>query len=264
MNKTVLLLLAGSVALLTESCSFFTDFSDARKELEENAAKPIPVNNAVQNQNQKTDVIEEEFADLEDETEPAQAIAGLIPATNPEVRVRSIARGRQDPFSIVNLTPRIEIEQEEVEEVNRSTENRSSQNSTPRAEPSQPSQGIDSQNESKSVDPPEPEFEPTLAQNVIISGLYKANDRVKLIVQAPEESTSRYVEVGQYLSNGQVLVKDIDWNHFPTPVVTLEQSGIEVSKEVGETPGDSNDTDISSLPSENSQDKPWLANISLN
>lgn len=242
MNKTVLLLLAVTLALLTESCSFFKDFSDARKELEDNTAKPTPVNvDAAKNQNQETNLAEEEFADLEDEIEPTQAIAGLIPATNPDVRVRTIARGRQDPFSIVNLTPRIEIEQAEVEEVNRTTENRSSQTTNrPRVSQSQPSQGTNSPDVSKPAETKVPE--PTLAQKVIVSGLYEANDRVKLIVQAPEESTSRYVEVGQYLSNGQVLVKSIDWDHSPIPMVTLEQSGIEVSKEVGETPGDSNET----------------------
>ena len=172
------------------SCSFFNNFSDARKELEENTAKPIPANvDAANNQNQEANLAEEEFADLEDETEPTQAIAGLIPATNPDVRVRTIARGRQDPFSIVNLTPRIEIEQPEVEAVNRPTENRSSQNNSSRAEQRQPSQGTNSQDVSKPSETKVPE--PTLAQKVIVSGLYEANDRVKLIVQAPEESTSR-------------------------------------------------------------------------
>lgn len=245
MNKTVLLLLVGTLALLTESCSFFNDFSDARKELEENTAKPIPANvDAANNQNQEANLAEEEFADLEDETEPTQAIAGLIPATNPDVRVRTIARGRQDPFSIVNLTPRIEIEQAEVEAVNQPTENRSSQNNSSRAEQRQPSQGTNSQDVSKPSGIKVPE--PTLAQKVIVSGLYEANNRVKLIVQAPEESTSRYVEVGQYLSNGQVLVKSIDWDHSPIPMVTLEQSGIEISKEIGETSDVSNEAKTSS------------------
>ena len=263
MNKTVLLLLAGTLALLTESCSFFRDFSDARKELEENTAKPIPIDvDAANNQNQETNLAEEEFADLEDETEPTQAIAGLIPATNPDVRVRTIARGRQDPFSIVNLTPRIEIEQAEVEEVNRTTENSSSQINRPRVGQSHPSQGKNSQDVSKPVETKVPE--PTLAQKVIVSGLYEANDRVKLIVQAPEESTSRYVEVGQYLSNGQVLVKSIDWDHSPIPMVTLEQSGIEVSKEIGETPNASNEAKTSSLPRESSQPEIWLSHVSLN
>ena len=58
-------------------------------------------------------------------------------------------------------------------------------------------------------------------------------------MQAPEENNARYVEVGQYLSNGQILVKSIDPNHFPTPLVILEQSGIEIAKAIGEDPEDS-------------------------
>ena len=69
-----------------------------------------------------------------------------------------------------------------------------------------------------------------------------------MIVKAPEEDNSRYVEVGQYLSNGQILVKKIDRNHFPTPLVILEESGVEVSKTIGETPEESRNR-ISSLPS---------------
>ena len=101
---------------------------------------------------------------------------------------------------------------------------------------------------------------------MIISGLYEANGRTKLIVQAPEENTSRYVEVGQYLSNGQVLVKSIDKNHFPTPLIILEQSGIEVAKTIGETLADNDDDDdedIISLPTI-SPDSNWLSRVSLN
>ena len=247
MNKAVLLVLTGTLALLTEGCSFFSDFADSRKELED-TVQPISVqvNTA---KNQEKEEVEEAFADLEEEVEPVQEIAGLIPATNPEVRVRSSVRGRQDPFSIVTLNPRIEVEPEEERKVT-ARQNRSNRQA----------------NRNSTLDLPEPPPEPieaTLAKEVIISGLYTANGRTRLIVQAPEEDNSRYVEVGQYLSNGQVLVKSIDTNSFPTPMVILEESGIEVAKTIGETPEDGND-DISSLPEENLPNQIWSSNVSLN
>lgn len=253
MNKAVLLVLTGTLALLSEGCSYFADFADARKELEENEVKPISVQVNTAKKQVEEEVEEEPFADLEEEeTEPVQEIAGLIPATNPDVRVRTSVRGRQDPFSIVTLNPRIEIEPEEEPKVN------TVQNSANR----EPHRSNQQANRDSTTDLPEPPpVEPTLAQEVVISGLYRANGRTKLIVQAPEEDNSRYVEVGQYLSNGRVLVKSIDMNHFPTPMVILEQSGIEVSKTIGETPEDSED--ISSLPVEN-PNRSWSSNISLN
>ena len=253
MNKAVLLILTGTLALLTQSCSYFSDFADARKELEETAAKPIPVKaNTSQQANIQETETEEEFADLEEEVEPVQEIVGLIPATNPDARVRSSVRGRNDPFSIVTLNPRIEIEQEESKQPVNTSSNRFSQ------EENQSSKASES-----SLDFPEPVeiAEPTLAQEVVISGLYEANGSIKLIVQAPEENTSRYVEVGQYLSNGQVLVKSIDKDYFPYPLVVLEQSGIEVTKTIG---GDLEEDDgLASLPTSTPNNK-WLSSSSLN
>ena len=243
MNKTVLLILAGMVALLTQSCSYISDFADARKELEDNGVKPNPVKvKTAKIQTQETEQEEEEFADLEEESQPVQEIAGLIPATNPDVRVRSSVRGRQDPFSIITLKPSIKIEQKGIKQG--SNDGTGSQISEPGAEV----------------------FRPTLlAQKVVITGVYEANGRTKLIVQAPEENTSRYVEVGQYLSNGQILVKSIDMSHFPTPLVILEQSGIEVAKAVGQTPEDSKVDKISSLLLESSgNDETYISNVSLN
>jgi hypothetical protein len=56
------------------------------------------------------------------------------------------------------------------------------------------------------------------------------------IVKAPNEATSRYVKVGQRLSQGQVLVKRIEMNDGSEPVVILEENGIEVAKMVGDRP----------------------------
>ncbi len=78
--------------------------------------------------------------------------------------------------------------------------------------------------------PPEPE----LAKNVTVMGVIQIGEQTQAIVQVPSEATSRYVQVGQRLSNGQVLVKRIELNAGAEPLVILEQYGVEVSKAVGE------------------------------
>lgn len=233
MNKAVLLILTGTLALVTVGCSLFSGSNESGQESQENTVKPIPV------QAQGSPETEpEEFADLEAEAEaeaePTQEIAGLIPATNPEVRVRSSVRGRQDPFSVVSLNPRIEIEETE------------SDDNPPNPNPnSNRDRNLPSPAATEPIPAPPP-VNPTLAEDVVITGLYQANGITRLIVQAPEENTSRYVRVGEYLSNGQVLVKSIDTSQSP-PLVILEQSGVEVAKAIGED-AEADGSDISFSP----------------
>lgn len=80
--------------------------------------------------------------------------------------------------------------------------------------------------------PPLPD--PTLAKAVEVTGVVQVGSSVQAIVKAPDEPTSRYVTVGQRLSNGQVLVKRIEVNGSE-PIVILEQSGVEVARAVGES-----------------------------
>jgi hypothetical protein len=82
--------------------------------------------------------------------------------------------------------------------------------------------------------PPAPR--PDLAQAVAVTGVDQIGNETEAIVQVPNEATSRYVRVGQRLSNGQVLVKRIEMNTGSAPVVILEQYGVEVAKAVGEQP----------------------------
>ncbi|WP_009631955.1 hypothetical protein [Synechocystis sp. PCC 7509] len=76
--------------------------------------------------------------------------------------------------------------------------------------------------------------EPDLAESVMVMGVIQIGEQTQAIVQVPSEATSRYVQVGQTLSNGQVLVKRIELNAGAEPLVILEQYGVEVSKAVGE------------------------------
>jgi hypothetical protein len=234
MNKFVLLILAGILTFSAEGCSYISDFSDARKKLETETNQPnsVKVDASANKSQSETEEDETEIAESSEEAQVLPQIAGLIPTTNPETRVKGSVRGRQDPFSVVTLQPTIELElpkeKEKPQVVNRSnriqrTNLRQPKNvaRTPIREPIKPTP-----------------FQPKLAQDVKITGVIEIGRRPKIIIQAPEESSSRYVEVGEYLSNGQVLVKRIDLNHFPTPLVILEQSGVEVAKTIGESAED--------------------------
>lgn len=74
----------------------------------------------------------------------------------------------------------------------------------------------------------------TLANGVQVSGVMIVAGVPQAIVKAPNEETSRYVRVGQRVSNGQVLVKRIEMNNGSDPVVIFEENGVEVARTVGE------------------------------
>ena len=76
--------------------------------------------------------------------------------------------------------------------------------------------------------------EPTLAKGIEITGVVEVAGVPNAIVKAPNEPNSRSVREGERLSNGQVLVKRIEMNQGPNPIVVLEQFGIEVARQVGE------------------------------
>ena len=75
---------------------------------------------------------------------------------------------------------------------------------------------------------------PQLAQAVEVTGVIEVQGVPHAIIKAPNERLSRHVKAGQYIANGQVLIKRIEMNGAPEPVVIFEQLGMEVSKGVGE------------------------------
>jgi hypothetical protein len=82
--------------------------------------------------------------------------------------------------------------------------------------------------------PPKPSTD--TAQAVEVTGVIKIGNTPQAIVIAPEDATSRYVGVGQRISNGRVLVKRIEIRDGSEPVVILEENGVEVARSVGEKP----------------------------
>ncbi|MEB3293118.1 MAG: hypothetical protein VKJ24_08150 [Synechococcales bacterium] len=96
--------------------------------------------------------------------------------------------------------------------------------SEPSAKPPLPPAGI----------PPLPALpQPVLAPAVEVTGVVNIGGNVQAIVKAPNEPTSRYVSVGQRLSNGQILVKRIILTPGTDPVVILEENGVEVARSLG-------------------------------
>lgn len=243
MNKIVFLVLVGILSLSVTSCS---------RKADNNASKPTGAK-VKPTLNQAAVNAEQAEAEQAEESAPTEIIAGLTPATNPDLRVKGIVRGRTDPFSILTVQPQIEIEEEKVAEQNRYNQlDRRERRINRDADESRRDRDSGIESSSRQA----------LAQDVIISGLIEINGKPKLIVNAPEETSSRYVEVGQYLSNGQILVKSIDLNHFPTPLVVLEQtdSGIKVTKAIGEA---SDIESVSSLPTSIPSADTWVSDASL-
>ncbi len=139
-------------------------------------------------------------------------VAGLIQPTSPNQRMPEIVAGRSDPFAAVATTQAVNPPTNLVPKI------------VPLPRPPQ-----------ASVAPPvlTPAAPPVdLANAVEVTGVMQAGRDVMAIVKAPEEQTSRYVRVGDYLSNGKVLVKRIDAAKMGEPVVVLEQNGVEVIRPI--------------------------------
>ncbi|MCT7949268.1 hypothetical protein NG798_05665 [Ancylothrix sp. C2] len=75
-----------------------------------------------------------------------------------------------------------------------------------------------------------------MARATEVTGVVQVGNETQIIVKAPNEATSRYVKVGQRLSNGEILVKRVIISAGGEPIVILEENGVEVSKAVGEKP----------------------------
>lgn len=72
-----------------------------------------------------------------------------------------------------------------------------------------------------------------MAEAVKVSGVIELGSGKKAIVQVPGEKTHRYVEAGEWLGQGNVQVKRIEFSDGGVPVVILSENGREVVKMVG-------------------------------
>ncbi len=84
--------------------------------------------------------------------------------------------------------------------------------------------------------PPAAKLAPELAPAIQVSGVSVINGQTQVIVKLPGESFSRYISVGEKVLNGKVLIKRVQDPTAITPIVVLEEAGIEVLRRVGEKP----------------------------
>lgn len=164
-------------------------------------------------------------------------IAGLLQSTDPSERARQVQRGissGKDPFSSVPPLVSFKVPMTPLSET-KPTESPNSQpqvNQKPER-PNRLSARLPKPETQSPIRPLPPLPDSSLARGIQITGVVVVGGVPQVIVQAPNEATSRYVEVGQRIANGQVLVKRVEMNSGSEPVVILEQNGVEVARLVG-------------------------------
>lgn len=156
---------------------------------------------------------------------PASIPSDLIASTNSASRLQQIEGKGADPFAPLSVTPIVTI---------------------PPSPPSAPATQAPSPNTARTSPPGTTASQPTPAptpappppprtveaKGVEVTGVVQVGSQVFAIVKAPGEPTSRYVQAGQSLANGQVFIKRIDVSSAE-PVVVLVQNGVEVKRLVG-------------------------------
>lgn len=184
----------------------------------------------------------------------------LISSTDPNQRVQQVKGNRTDPFALLPTTPTVQLPEgvtqtapTVVVPTNRTggapgtTQPRgtaSPRTTAPRRTATPNAGGRSGGTPNRVATPPKPaprspitnpspRPQPELARAVKVTGVVQVGDKVYAIVNAPNEPSSRYVQEGQRLSNGQILVRRIETNRVE-PVVILEQYGVEVVRAVGE------------------------------
>ncbi len=75
---------------------------------------------------------------------------------------------------------------------------------------------------------------PLQAMALEISGVIEVEGKTQVIVKLPNESFSRYIDVGSRVANGNILVKRVEGQESVSPTVILEEVGVEVSRKIGD------------------------------
>jgi hypothetical protein len=74
------------------------------------------------------------------------------------------------------------------------------------------------------------------AKAVEVSGLIEVEGKTQVIVKLPNESFSRYVNVGDRIASTNIIVKRIEDRGTISPTIVLSEGGAEVSHKIGEKP----------------------------
>jgi hypothetical protein len=74
------------------------------------------------------------------------------------------------------------------------------------------------------------------ARAVEVSGVIEVEGKTQVIVKLPNESFSRYVNVGEKIANSNIVVKRIEDRGTISPTIVLSEGGTEVSHKIGDKP----------------------------
>ncbi len=74
------------------------------------------------------------------------------------------------------------------------------------------------------------------AKAVEVSGVIEVDGKTQVIVKLPNESFSRYVNVGDRIASSNIIVKRIEDRGTISPTIVLSEGGAEVSHKIGEKP----------------------------
>ncbi|PSO60439.1 MAG: hypothetical protein BRC59_07660 [Cyanobacteria bacterium SW_4_48_29] len=251
MQKISLMPFLGAIALLMGSCSLLP-FNDAEKT--QGTSEQTPTDSKASPSASKKSQPPSEQPSAQQKPQPPQKVAGLKKSANPDEILQDLEdRGdlstqeQEDPFSLFSVPPK----SKKLAPPPPPSPEPSQKKPTPSPPPSpEPSQKKPASSESPkrsdegglpggdygpklTPEPPDP-FEPELAKAVEVTGVVEVADVAYAIVKPPNEESSRYVQVGLYLSEQrQVLFKRIERNQDAALTVVLEQEGMEVSKQVG-------------------------------
>jgi hypothetical protein len=79
-----------------------------------------------------------------------------------------------------------------------------------------------------------PPARPEEATAMEVSGVIEVAGTTQVIVKLASESFSRYIEVGDRVANGKVLIKRVEGQNTLSPTVVLEEVGVEVPRKIGD------------------------------
>lgn len=182
---------------------------------------------------------------------PTIAVRGMIPSTNAQARLSQISTPRRDPFAAL-LPTNIRVatvgnsQPAATQPTPRPAQKLSTVKPTqapkisltpltPNALPILPPIPVNMAPVPNTLPALPPVSRTSLADSIEITGVIQVGGKVTAIVQSPTESTARYVQPGEYLANGSVLLKRIIMSKNGEPTIVLQQNGIEVTKSIGST-----------------------------
>ncbi|MDL5057038.1 hypothetical protein [Geitlerinema calcuttense] len=196
---------------------------------------------------------------------PAPTAPGLIQSTNPQERIAQISAGRSDPFNPI-VTAAVVVPKA-VNSARPIPQPAPLPGAIPPSAAGNPPNRNASTNPSPAAPliakvPPLPALETVPLPNLVaassdlpalsglvplasessltsranavqVTGVMQYGNSFTAIVKAPDEKSDRYVVPGEFLSNGQIMVKRIEITPGGEPVVILEENGIETIRPVG-------------------------------